>query len=535
VTDFVISGQPYEPPESAAEQGYAQTPAPFLSRVGAEAQSGITYGLGRAIERGSQSDATSLDRALFESVQSAGEGLPPAAGYEPQQSDMLPPAEINKRYAPIGPDGKLASITDKPMSEGLGQIIGKQKTDEMQRESVIARNAAANSWPVNLGTGMAAFMLDPINAATSFIPGIGEEAAMAALGRVGVQGFAARMAARGVAGATSMGAQQVPLSLAEYGLGTEEASDFSLRDAMSQIFYGAMWGAAIHAGAFGTARELGILRPDAVMGRPLGEPESLGALDEAGRADAEAMMYIGTAREAAEAEALRWMRGPEPSDLETDMLAELNAEPAAAREDAAAVTTQPAPVRAAAMHAAIAESLDGRPVDVQPVVDAAETRREPASTPASTAATQSQLARDGYATGVPAQDLAATTEALYAPKAADDVAPAEPTAQTTARPAQTPPGENEAAPGPPKTTRVADVLAGRPEPEQGASASQEGEQATLPLDPETAAAVQRLAAYSHLLSPEDHAEIAAADAAAQDAEQQAAGLTEAAACLKGGA
>ena len=461
MTDFVIAGQPYEPPESAADLGYAQTPAPFLSRVGAEIEGNITPMLERAIERGSQSDATGLDRALFESAPYVAYGAMPyspwqpgtataPAGYEPQQSDKLPAAAINERYAPVGPDGKAVPITDKPMSEGLGQIIGRQKTEEMQRESVIARNAAQNSWPVNFATGMATFMLDPINAATSFIPGIGEETALAALGRAGIgEGLVARMVARGVAGATAMGAQQVPLSLAQYGLGTEEASDFSFRDAMKQILYGAAWGAAIH-GAFGTARELGIMRPDAVMGRPLGAPP------------------------AAEPETAPETAPPHSEAAEPPVAP-------AVRQEAAAVSEQPAPVRADAMRAAVAETLDGRPVDVQPVVDAAQSAKPanpgtieqimarenvgraqavriqnewlaavgtpitseeiaarragvasltpaplrilPPAVPSSVAEQQGQLARDGYATGLPSEDVRETAERVYEP-AAETLAPA---------------------------------------------------------------------------------------------------------------
>lgn len=249
--DFQFDGQPYEAPEAAADQTYAATPPSMGRAMGALfGESSSSEMLQRAGERGAYEGASIFDQMLYQSG-AAQAGVDPT----PIQTPTLSPDEYNKKYAPIGPDGKQVPLGDKPMPEGIAQLVGKAKTDEIEREGVLARFSNAHSAPVTFGAGMAAFMLDPLNVATTFLPGIGEETALAGLGRVGVTGIAARVGARVIAGGTAGTIAQAPVSALRYGLGTEEASDYGLRDAFRDMMFSAAGNAVMHAG-LGTAADL---------------------------------------------------------------------------------------------------------------------------------------------------------------------------------------------------------------------------------------------------------------------------------------
>lgn len=189
-------------------------------------------------------------------------------GYDaqpPQFSEPLSAEEINKRYAPIGFDGKPVSITDEPLPDEIGAKLGKMKQDRLNAEDTWARYSRAHSGVTNFGVGMGGFLLDPVNAGSLFVPGIGEEMALTAATRVGLEGVAARSAARVVAGASAGAAAQAPLTAVKYGLDPLASQDFDWRSALTDVAYAAVGNAAIHAGAFGSARELGVLKEDQLM------------------------------------------------------------------------------------------------------------------------------------------------------------------------------------------------------------------------------------------------------------------------------
>ena len=112
-------------------------------------------------------------------------------------------------------------------------------------ENILGRFEKAHNTLTNFGAGLVGFMLDPLRAATAFVPGIGEEAILARLGT----GIVARTAARLGAGAITGAVAQAPLSALEYGLGQQEASDYDLRSAMRDILFGAAGNAIFHVGA----------------------------------------------------------------------------------------------------------------------------------------------------------------------------------------------------------------------------------------------------------------------------------------------
>jgi hypothetical protein len=452
--DWVLPQGPYEPPDSAAAVDYANTPNQGgVGNIVEEAARGLTPNvLGRAAERGEQPGASGFDEALAAAGGRFGGQAAPGTefGYtpafeppapDPHEAEELPAAAVNEQYAPRGPDGKPISITDQPMSRGLAQVVGKQKTDEVELESRLQRTAAYQSWPVTTGVELAVGLLDPVNLALGVIPGVGEAAVMERLASAGLDGLGGRMAARAIAGAGTGVAQSIPLVALQGAMAREEGDEFGMREALNGVFQQAVFGAAIHAG-IGTARELGWLHPDELMTRKPGEPpqveippapgspETRAAVPETAyapeRADAlaahfaevenagqpvdlkdagfapheiEALKRDGLAHQdgtMSEGQFDAWrdereLRQPmEPAGAEPQEPAEPE-KLAVPPEVVADALPQSPIVRADAMQAGIAQVMDGRPVDVTPVLDAAAAAKE-AETPNVAGLTVAQIA-----------------------------------------------------------------------------------------------------------------------------------------------
>lgn len=268
MTDFVTDGQPYETPISAADQGYALTPPSLSSRFAAMfGESSPLSRLMSVSQQGAYEGSSTLSRALYQTATTDEYGQPldpsaPEAGSI--KSPMLDPDVYNEKYAPTGPDGKKVSLGDKPMPEGVAQIIAKAKAQEIEREGVLSRASQTESGVVNFGIGTGAFLADPLNLSTMFIPGIGEESIAARLGT----GILARTGARLAAGAATGALMQAPVTALNYGLGQQEASDYGIREAFRDMLFAAAGNAVFHAG-MGTVGD--VLRARQGTPVPLGE------------------------------------------------------------------------------------------------------------------------------------------------------------------------------------------------------------------------------------------------------------------------
>lgn len=244
INDTPKSPDEMENPLGAANVGYQEnTPVSTGQDIGATFGSGVSRSVWDASQRHQANENA-----------------------EVEQQPMLQPDDINKMFGPIGPDGKQVKIADTPMYSETAQLVAKQKAAEMDRNAVIDRYSQQHNVIQSFGAGAVGFMLDPINAASVFVPGVGEESALAGMGKVGLStgNVAARTAARGVAGATAGFAVQAPATLLKYGLDQQEASDYDLKSAFKDMFYNAAFGAIAHAG-FGGLHEAGVVPPDNLM------------------------------------------------------------------------------------------------------------------------------------------------------------------------------------------------------------------------------------------------------------------------------
>ncbi len=408
MTDIVSDGQPFETPLSAANEDYARISPSFGRAFGAMYGEGSpTLALSRASERGQYAGSSWLDQWVSGAgTAELGEaGIP--VDLTPKQSPMLSAADANKRYAPPG-----TTITDQPMPEAIAQLVGKEKAAEQQRENVLARFSAAHSWPVNLGMGAAAFILDPLNAGTTLIPGVGEEAITARLGT----GLIARTAGRAVAGAATGAVAQAPLSTLHYGLGREEASDYDLRAAFRDMAFSAAGGAVLHAGlgaagdlfrpagsaaAGASDQMLGLVRglersgdeavsPKGAVGRYQIEPGTarqygfdparltdpayneqvaravLADLNKRYAGDTQAVLV---AYNAGPGRADEWLKAGRDNSVLPLETRNYLAHAAQLGRGVADIQAAPAMVRADGMRSAVSQITDGRPVDVLPVID----------------------------------------------------------------------------------------------------------------------------------------------------------------------
>jgi hypothetical protein len=324
-----------EAPMGARNVGYAEdTPVSTDQFLSSEFDSGPTSSIMRAAQR-------------------AGDTFYSSAINAPK----LSADEINAQYGPIGADGKQVKITDQPMYANVAQTISRQKGDEMDRNAVIDRYTNQHNTVQNFGVGLVGFMLDPLNAASNFIPGVGEETALSAIGRAGLDtsSVVSRTAARTVSGATAGAISQAPLTALKYGLDQQQASDYDLRSAFKDVMYAAAGNAIIHAGFFGTLHETGLLKPD------------------------DAMKFQ-----------------PKSKDASSEIQSVFNAD---------------ATSKHAAMQAAVGQLVEGREVDVDPIFQ--KPGEQNPSTVGDIAEKQAQTYRDGFAPNLTTDQLeAAKSEIL---------------------------------------------------------------------------------------------------------------------------
>jgi hypothetical protein len=192
--EIVSDNDPFQLPQAAADQYYARTDPGLPAFVAATLGDGPTAYLLRGAQRGTVEGASFFDRFLANTGNRDPEsemfGGQPS---EPIQSPDMAPADYNEKYAPRDTTGAIQPIGDQPMPEALAAIIGQEKSDAMQREGVLRRYVTATEkvWYKKSGTwyqreepahgwagtflvGTAAPMLDPLDAAGMFLPGVGE-------------------------------------------------------------------------------------------------------------------------------------------------------------------------------------------------------------------------------------------------------------------------------------------------------------------------------------------------------------------------
>jgi len=332
MTDFMTDSKPFETPLGAANQGYANvSPSIGHAITSMFEESSPTAALSRAGERGQFDGASVFDRAMYDTLTTDPNGMPldpeaPKAGSV--QTPMLAAEQANKMYAPEG-----TTITDKPIPEGIARLLGQEKARQIERDGVIARFENNHNFVTNFGVGLTGFLMDPLNLATMFVPGVGEEAALAGATRAGLTGIAARTAARVVSGAATGAVAQAPLTALKLGLAGEDASGYDMKSAFRDMFYNAA-GGAIFSASFGAIGD--VLSRKSHAARPVESP------------------------------------APTENALQQRLLSTTSL--TSPEDQVFPIISADAPTKHAAMSTAISQIVEGRPIDVMPVFDERDLR-----------------------------------------------------------------------------------------------------------------------------------------------------------------
>lgn len=355
MTDWITGGQPYETPPDVAAQGYANIAPPFGDSFGSliSESSPLRMGWDWAQRHAARVDQEQPDISGVD---------------DPADKKMLSPTDANKQYAPQG-----ETITDKPVSERLAQVLGQQKTAQVDRDGTLQRWGANTSWPTRFAVGTAAFMMDPLNAATAFLPGPGEASVLARLGYAGAEAahaapLAARVGARLVSGAIGGAEAQAPLSALKVGLNADEQGDYDLRQGFLDMAYSGAANAVFHAG-FGGLSDLLKGRRGATV-TPNAQFETVGVTG----AERSVQNASGDLREMSQ----------EPTGQGPALVSEVpgSADAGMPEARASAKVLNAAPqTKYEAMSAAVSQISDGRELDVSPVYGAADAENFHAAPP----------------------------------------------------------------------------------------------------------------------------------------------------------
>jgi hypothetical protein len=129
----------------------------------------------------------------------------------------------------------------------LPDAVASSMYDAKLDENMRADVAARSASPIARDVvGFAAGMLDPVNIAASFLPVIGEGNVARMLGTAGAESFGAKLATRAVTGAATGAVTQAPLAALQYGLASQSQQDYTAADALKSVLMGAVFGGIAH-------------------------------------------------------------------------------------------------------------------------------------------------------------------------------------------------------------------------------------------------------------------------------------------------
>jgi len=172
----------------------------------------------------------------------------PVVSYSKQTPDIMDTEAQAQRIKEAGLEKELKP--EAGYSGPMLDVIIDRKKAELERKTT--RAAAPDSWaPAGLAAGLGVSMLDPINIASAFLPIVPEARAMSLLDKAGTG--LRRAAVRGGIGAVEGAGGAAVLEPLTAMTRNQEQADYGLADSLSNVAFGAVFGAALHpaAGAAG--------------------------------------------------------------------------------------------------------------------------------------------------------------------------------------------------------------------------------------------------------------------------------------------
>ena len=262
-----------------------------------------------------------------------------------------------QRITDAGLDGRL-SVPEEGMSDAALEILIQRKREEIRRQEVLSRSPGGFALgAAQLGTAFAASLLDPLNVGLAFVPVVGEARYLRYLANA--SGTIGRAGVRAGVGAIEGAAGAAIIEPLVYAAKTQEQADYDMQDSLLNVAFGTVFGGGLHtlAGGLAAASRAARGRPqiwqglegliddaDVVLVRRFREDIASGRLMDRRDIDRILDTWTPQARKAV-ADALP------PSDS------------AAAR-----VADMPPAVRESALRTAVAQAMQGRAVEVEPIV-----------------------------------------------------------------------------------------------------------------------------------------------------------------------
>lgn len=210
--------------------------------------------------------------------------------------------EANNEY---GIPGRLAFT--EPVSRTIARDLHEFHQRSAIREDVIARRAGGllTSAAARFAVGFGAAILDPLNIASAFLPGV-REARVASLLGSAAAGTGGRLAVRALAGGSQGFVGAVALEPLNYWLAQQDKDDYTMGDVLTHLAFGTVLGGVLHSG-------IGLVR-DRRAGLPAWSPEmheaalrhTLASVAEGRPVEAAAAMEFTAVRSARE-ELRSWM------------------------------------------------------------------------------------------------------------------------------------------------------------------------------------------------------------------------------------
>ena len=166
---------------------------------------------------------------------------------QPRPSTASPMMDAETARQKIAEEGLDLTVPDTGIRQRALEILIERKKDERRRQDVFARSPGGiGLGAAQLGTALGASLLDPLNVASAFIPVVGPTRYAAMVGRAG--GSLARAGVRARVGALegAVGAAVVEPLVA--GVARHEQADYDLTDSLLNIGLGTALGGGLHVG-----------------------------------------------------------------------------------------------------------------------------------------------------------------------------------------------------------------------------------------------------------------------------------------------
>ncbi|MDI7502018.1 hypothetical protein [Cronobacter dublinensis] len=174
-------------------------------------------------------------------------------------SPVVSKAEADAKLKELGV--KSINIPDAGVTQSFLDHVTESRKEALAKQQIAASAPSGLiATPLNFAAGLAGAMADPANLAISLVPFAGEARAATVLGRAGE---------RFLQGAAMGGAQTAIALPFTAQASAAEGEDFTMANAMENMFYGTVGGGFLHAGGGVIADLVRGRRPDMTAADPL--------------------------------------------------------------------------------------------------------------------------------------------------------------------------------------------------------------------------------------------------------------------------